>query len=126
MWIILIILGNYGSDYKCNFLVFVFFLSSLNKQKKIPHFTGERNNMLKPEKLKLNASPLMKVMKEKEEHFSFVCHGPAIIFLLLQTVETMCGSEGGERDKWFEKGHVCLVAGCYGNIKKAYKSFTNS
>lgn len=67
----------------------------------------------------------MKVMKEKEEHFSFVCHGPAIIFLLLQTVETMCGSEGGERDKWFEKGHVCLVAGCYGNIKKHIKAQMN-
>lgn len=48
--------------------------------------------------------------------FSFVYHGLALFFLLLQTVETMCGSEGGEHDKWFEKGLVCLVAGCYANL----------
>lgn len=52
-------------------------------------------------------------MKGKEQHLSFACHEPAIIYFQLQT---MCGSEGGQSDKWFEQGLVCLVAGCYGNL----------
>lgn len=112
-----IILNNYSSDCKCNFL-FLDQKKKRNKKVEIPHFAEDRNNMLKPQKFITNKQFSLNEGHERKvgASFSFVCHGPAIIFLLLQTVETMCGSEGGERDKWFEKRLVCLVVGCYGNL----------